>query len=356
MSRIQCSALWSSRLLLVCYFTGLRLASSAQGHAKYIIVSAPRLGRVNYARIHHGVGAGNRTLGEVQTLIDTGLVNPQGIAVDQLNHRLIVADPASKRILAYPLHAKRKHLVVGQQEVRADGMEVRWVAVDGVGNIIFSDEPSNRILRLQATADAEPEVLHDGAALAQVRAPGGVAVDSLGTYWVNKQIGTQVGSLVRDGELSSLARGLRSATTVPGVGGGAVGDVGGVSLITLARNSEKSYGVCVTGNNVFYTQPERTLFVAKKTGNSEAKAVSNELVRPRGCVWDGDGTVYVADRGASAVYSFAGNMMELGATSLTHEGAFQDAFGVAVYSKASERMQLAKGTLLAFGAVLLLAV
>ena len=55
--------------------------------------------------------------------------------------------------------------------------------------------------------------------------------------------------------------------------------------------------------------------------------MSNKLSMPRGCAWDGDGTVYVADRGANAVFSFAGNMPTLDTALLQKAVDFGDAFG-----------------------------
>jgi len=103
------------------------------------------------------------------------------------------------------------------------------------------------------------------------------------------------------------------------------------SVQTLSRNADKSYGVCLALNNVFYTQPQTTVYGVKKTGGP-VTSVTNRLVNPRGCAWDGDGTVYVADRGANAVFSFPGNMPELSMVEVSKAVDFDDAFGVAVYS------------------------
>merc|ERR1719265_785 len=93
-------------------------------------------------------------------------------------------------------------------------------------------------------------------------------------------------------------------------------------------------------SNIFYTQPDAIVYGVRKTGGGP-QVVTDRLTNPRGCAWDGDGTIYVADRGANAVFSFAGNMPELGTALLDKAVDFQDAFGVAVYSGAARQFSMA---------------
>merc|ERR1719379_2653613 len=69
---------------------------------RFILVSAPRTSKVSYVR----VGRFGHLVGEAQDLINSGLLHPQGLAVDQLRSRLYVADPDNKTILAYTLTVK----------------------------------------------------------------------------------------------------------------------------------------------------------------------------------------------------------------------------------------------------------
>ena len=39
--------------------------------------------------------------------------------------------------------------------------------------------------------------------------------------------------------------------------------------------------------------------------------VTDKLLEPRGYVWDGDGTIFVADRGGGAVYGLPSNSLRL---------------------------------------------
>jgi sugar lactone lactonase YvrE len=302
--------------------------SSSAAPAKFLIVSAPREGKVAYKKIGKDGFLGSEPM---QSLISVGLTHPQGVAVDKRTGKLLVADPDSKQVLAYKLKARGSTLSAIQEDAVMKNVEARWVAVDGFGNVYATDEPSNRILKITASqidkGDAQPNVLYDGMSLTQVSGPGGIGADNYNTFWVNKQIGTQAGSLIK-GSVAPEPASLLS------------------SLQTLAKNTDKSYGLCVAMNNVFYTQPEGVIYAVKKTGSQSVQTVSDKLSMPRGCAWDGDGTVYVADRGANAIYSFAGNMPHLETALLQKAADFEDAFGVAVFSGAVRRFSLAVVTFL----------
>lgn len=279
-----------------------------------MIVSTPLRSRISYML----VDAKGR-LGRELPLISSGLLHPQGIAVDQKQNRLLVADPDTRRIFGYPLRTSGRFndaLYVGEARLVADDVEARWVDVDGSGNIWFSDEPANQLLRISADkalrGDVRPEVVYDGQAMSAVSGPGGLALDGFHTYWVNKHIGSVVGSLVRASEAPDMAN---EASAVQ----------------AMASNTDKSYGICLGMSSIFYTQPNRVLYGVKKTGGAPV-TISEKLTNPRGCVWDGDGTVYIADRGANAIYSFAANMKELSMVQLKKEADFEDAFGVVVYN------------------------
>jgi len=265
-----------------------------------------------------------------KTLIDTGLKAPQGIAVDKKRRRLYVADPDAQKIFAYQLSIVSGRLVADAEQITiCSGIESRWVAVDGAGTIFFTDEPQNRILKVVADKAMRgmvtPEVVYSDAA--EVNKPGGLAVDNFHVFWTNKHFGQEAGSLVRGSE-SPLS------------GGDAT------SLSILAKNSAKCYGVCIAMGNVFFTDSEKALYGVKKFGGPVAE-VSGALSRPRGCAWDGDGTVYVADRGAGAVFSFASNMHVISETTLTKAFEIEDAFGLAVLTGAARHLFALPSALLA---------
>lgn len=304
--------------LLASAIAPVALSESIKG---YLIMSAPRNSRIAWIKMPE---SGSFEGLQPQTLIDSGLQHPQGIAIDQKRKRLYVADPDVQKIYSYQLVASDGVLTTdGRQTVVSQNCESRWVSVDGVGNVFFSDEPQNLIMKLSADkvlrGTATPEVVYNGNSVSQVSKPGGIAVDNFHVYWTNKHFGSQVGSVIRAPEFPES-----SSATPSG------------ALSVLGKNSVKSYGVCLAMGNVFYTDDHHSIFGVKKSGGHVSE-VSHALNRPRGCVWDGDGTVFVADRGASAIFSFAGNMHQIGHTEIRKSFEFEDAFGLAVLSSGALR-------------------
>jgi len=165
-------------------------------------------------------------------------------------------------------------------------------------------------------------VVYSGNVLTQVSAPGGVAVDNFHIFWSNKAVGTTAGSVVKGFETPPSTN---TAETV----------------LVLANNADKVYGVCLAKDNVFYTNHEKFIYGVKKGGGTEL-TVSDKFQEPRGCTWDGDGTVFVADRAANLVAAFAGNMQKLSSAHVSKVIDLDGAFGVAVLSSAFSSLYQAK--------------
>merc|ERR1719420_2045394 len=170
--------------------------------------------------------------------------------------------------------------------------------------------------------DTNPTVVYSGNALTQVSAPGGVAVDNFHIFWSNKAVGTTAGSVVKGFETPPSTN---AAETV----------------LVLANNADKVYGVCLAKDNVFYTNHEKYIFGVKKGGGTEV-TISDKFQEPRGCTWDGDGTIFVADRAANFVGAFAGNMQRLTPARIGKVVDLEGAFGVAVLSSAFSSIHQAK--------------
>jgi len=281
---------------------------------RFLIVSAPSTHRIAYVKIPYGGLDASREQLQMLTLIKDGLYVPQGIAVDQYRKKLFVADPDLGKLVAYDLITRGDKLEVGPQQTVANSVEVRWVSVDGLGNVFFSDEPRNRIMKVTAemmeNGITTAQTVYDGSTVSLVSVPVGIAVDNYFVLWLNKASGTQVGSLMQAKQVSSTS-----------------------SIKRLAGNAMKSYGVCIALGNIFFTDELTNLYGVKR-GGSAVTTVSSGFAEPRGCGFDGEGTVYVADKRNNAVYSFASNMQELASdTPLTKAVDLQGAFGVAVYIK-----------------------
>lgn len=294
-------------------------AVEAFGEAqKYLIVSAPATSRIAYLKLPSDNSA--PTGGEaLRFLVSSGLSVPQGIAVDSYRKKLYVADPDLGKLVGYDIRFSGDALVVGSQFTVAAGVEPRWVAVDGLGNVYFSDEATNRVQKVSAqnieSGNTTSDVIYDGSAVGAVSSPGGVAADNYFVYWLNKASGTSAGSLVRGLSTPGVA------PTVPDVA-------------VLANNAMKSYGVCAGLGHIFYTDEQSSVYAVPRSGGP-AVTVSDAFAEPRGCVFDGEGTTYVADKQHNAVYQFAANARTYGTSTVTVTKAadFLGAFGVALFTK-----------------------
>jgi len=277
--------------------------------SRFLIVSAPRFAKVSYYRLPDSTA---------YPLIDSGLRSPQGIAVDHKSKTLYVADPDLDKVLGYKLRVVGDQLETsGEPKVCASKVEARWVAVDGNGNVFFTDELTNVIMKVNAVdieaGTPRQQVIYDGATVTEVNRPGGIAVDNFHIFWSNKATGTQVGTLVRgDEEPPSAPQ---------------------ASVEQIAKNSNKVYGVCLSQNNIFYTDTQKYLYGVRK-GGGMAATISDRLNEPRGCSWDGESTVYVADKKADTIYSFAGNMHRITQADVTKVLDVEDAFGLAFLNSA----------------------
>jgi len=111
---------------------------------KYLIVASPSTGKLLYSELPQHARAMNQSL---QVLLETGLKFPQGLAVDHYRKQLYLADPGLKKLVSYPIHHGRSgELSLGQQNVVVDGVETRAVTVDGLGNVMFTEEPTQKKL------------------------------------------------------------------------------------------------------------------------------------------------------------------------------------------------------------------
>eukprot|EP00927_Polykrikos_kofoidii_P074622 TRINITY_DN70649_c0_g1_i1.p1 TRINITY_DN70649_c0_g1~~TRINITY_DN70649_c0_g1_i1.p1 ORF type:complete len:328 (+),score=54.34 TRINITY_DN70649_c0_g1_i1:135-1118(+) len=292
---------------------------------KYLIVSSPGTHRVAYLKLP--ITGAPAALGEpMRVLIETELSVPQGLAVDQYRKRLFVADPDLNGLAAYSIVHVDDALTVGKRHMVAQNVETRWVAVDGVGNVYLTDESNDNILKLPAKAiDSvfdggsveQAQIIYNGSTHEAVRSPGGIGTDNFFVYWLNKASGTSVGSVIRGPATPPIA------ANSPG-------------LLALSKNSMKSYGICLSNRNAFYSDEHSNLYAVSRRGGNPS-IVSSSFTEPRGCAFDGDGTAYVADKGRNAVYSFAANAGSFdGAAQVDKAADLLGAFGVAMYIRVVE--------------------
>jgi len=284
---------------------------------KFLLATSSTTGKVYYAKLPDD---GVVTSVTMQELVDD-LSSPMGVAVDSARKYLYVADPVANSIFKYTLKHSGSSLGVGDRSTLVNGTEARWLAVDPSGDVFYTDEQDNRIYKLPVSNQTDSQILYDSNSVAEVSHPGGIAADSFYLYWTNKAQGTTVGSLVR-AELNPENGSTASSVEV------------------LANNEDTAYGACLALSNVFFTVTDAAVYGIKKTG-SGVQTISNRLHNPRGCTWDGDATVYVADAGENAIFSFSGDMQDLVGTGLTYITALDGAYDTAVFlSRADARPSL----------------
>mmetsp|Transcript_35979 Transcript_35979/g.66109 ORF Transcript_35979/g.66109 Transcript_35979/m.66109 type:complete len:317 (+) Transcript_35979:112-1062(+) len=308
-------------LFLVILLSGtdcLHIPSYKQSDVmKYLIVSSAVNSQIAYLKLTDRLPHATEGL---RMLVDSGLCTPQGIAVDEYRGYLYVADPGSHALFRFRLTLDGDALRTGKKETLVDGVEVRWVAVDGLGNVFFSDEENHQIVKipielLEKTegSDGLATVLYDGVGQ-KVSAPGGVAVDNYRLYWVNKVDGVGMGTLIQGSELGTAAP---SNVTV------------------LATNSPKCYGICLHRGYIYFTDEAHNIYGYNKR-SGQVSTISDSLLEGRGCAGDGVGTIFVADKTANAVYEFPGtDPAVLTSKSVQKAVDFEGAYGVAVYSAAA---------------------
>jgi sugar lactone lactonase YvrE len=278
-----------------------------------------------------------------------GLAKPIGIAVDHARNGLYVADYVMGKILRWPMAEDTTLQTLSVTSTSTEiysGAYVSWIAVDSIGNLFFSDEDTSTIWKVAAHdliksgrgKDDEfydtkkltyslncpgvygsdrptPVVVYsrDETKTSEVSGPGGLAVDNFHVFWGNKQLGTQVGSIVKGYETSTPDK-IKQP-------------------VKVALNTERVYGVCLAGNNIFYTDKRTNIYGVKKHGGGIA-TISESMKDPRGCTWDGDGTIYVADMEGGKVKSFPSNMLNLAPQKLKDVVEVYQPMSLAVYETA----------------------
>lgn len=278
---------------------------------KFLIVSSSSTHSIAYAPLPQ-----EKLPGEVKlrTLISTGLTFPQGLAVDAWRRYLYVADPTLNALVYYKLDPEGEdRLYVSGQKIAVEGVETRWVSVDNLGNVYFTVESTQRVMRIRAAnldrGIKQAEVVFEGSTSPMVSAPGGIAIDNYFAFWTNKLNPEKAGTIVRAGHAP------------------------GSPTHDLANTNAKCYGVCVAVNNIFFTGETKNLYGISRLGGNAPTTVSDQFEEARGCAWDGQNTVYVADKKKNAIYSFPANMPSLREKMpILLTANMEGAYGVAVYT------------------------
>lgn len=303
---------------------------------QFLIVSSPMGQKVSYLELRNF-----QSTGVVHALVDSGLASPHGIALDRKRGLLYVADYGARKIFRYTFVVQRSgrnadlQLVTeGVRVVVLDGPEVKWLCVDSSSGDLFYTE-TNKVNKISykvlerlasgqfqasqltmvseaaqeaeasaaatasltgsapATREVLPQILtmYEASANTHVSSPAGIVTDGVSVYWANQENGMAAGSVV-EGQVTPSAPLELSAGSA----------AASFESHTVASNSQSSFGITKTHNMLIYSDSAQYVYGVRRTGGQDA-TLSEAFDSPRGLVWDGDNTIYVADQGGNTIWS-----------------------------------------------------
>lgn len=338
-----------------------------------LLITSPMERKVSYTMIQNFQSVG----GVVLPLLDAGLVGPYGIAWDAGRSALYVCDGALRKIFRVQLQAFKctrqcKGLdyqlkAVGNRYTVVEGVIAQWATVDADGNLFFTDQETNSVSKLPVEAidmiirdqllpknlgrttepeaegeesvkEAEEPMSGDNTTVAHVQAPqppsifqlyetkicpqvgipAGIIADGASLYWTNQQGGFSSGS-VAEGK------------TKPKIKKPAAGDDKPTfPSVKVVNNTGSAYGVALTTSKILYTDSSHYVWATSR-GTGETVALTHGLLKPRGIVWDGDNTAYVADQEGNFIVSLPVGLLKTNAP-ISRTVDIHGPFGIALVS------------------------
>mmetsp|Transcript_24066 Transcript_24066/g.45423 ORF Transcript_24066/g.45423 Transcript_24066/m.45423 type:complete len:353 (-) Transcript_24066:42-1100(-) len=227
---------------------------------------------------------------------DRGLEEPTGLALHQKGGGvgwLYVSDPKVGFLYRYEVSTSWRGLQADTQQLVASDLKdsAHWLAVDGYGNLFYTDAKAGLISMISSEDMSKGipkgRTLMSSGKLDFIAGPAGIAADAMNVYWANLKGDQKKGTLLK-------AQAVKADS--PQI-------LAGTSDMYQAMVKD----VCLAGDNVFFTGDGRSLFAVKADGSSNATEVAL-LKQPRGCAYDQENTLFVADSGSNAVFSLPANM------------------------------------------------
>lgn len=335
-----------------------------------LLISTPMERKVSYAQISNFKSVG----GVVLPILDSGLSGPFGISWDGPRSALYIADAALRKIFRVKLKAFKcarqckgieyQLAVDGNQFTVVENVMSQWVDVDGKGNLYFTDQETNSVNKLPVETitkiikgnvdpkdlkrTTEPEAEGEEAAKENaeetealsgsttVTTTRGPSIFSLYEKDVSPNVGTPAGVTVSGSQLywTNQVGGFSSGSvsygkTDPTVKQPSDND-GKPSFpsIKFTNNTGAAYGVALTTSKVIFTDTSHTVWAASR-GSGEVVALTQNMLKPRGVVWDKDNTVFVADQEGNFVVSLPCGLLKTGAPT-SHVVDIHSPFGIAL--------------------------
>jgi len=247
------------------------------------------------------------------------LQSPEALAVHENNNGavLYVSDTAARCIYVYTvrLSAYNGPQASGQRRVQR-GVVATGLAVDGFGNLFYTtgtgDVKGIPAAALAAATAASPEpdpvVLYasgaGGVGGAAVASPAGIASDGFHLYWANTGGDDRTGTVIK--ATDTLANGDSANATPQAIARPEFRAIAAVSetLCSVATN------VCLARDNVYFTGDSPSLLAVKTHGGTIAE-VAHGFLEPKGCIYDMENTLYMADTAANTIYSLPATFASL---------------------------------------------
>lgn len=289
---------------------------------KFLIVSIPGESKICYFALPSPA---------MRDLIVSGLNSPAAIAYDSTNGRLFVADIPDKFIFYYQIIAlpDGKLITDGQQHLVATKIEATEMTVDAGGNLFITgqqkvDPPYTGLGQLsifkhpfkkieQGKTTVKPtNGMYNKGSNSQLFAPAAIVNDGANLYFTNSNGGKTAGSVVR-------------------------ASAGGGSINQVTMNEDDAFGIVLTERYIFYGASDGVFAVAKSGEyTNDPKLITNKIKQGASMVWDGDGTIYIADRATNGIFAMpSGDTNPHKVTELCNTG--DDLYGLALLQLTADR-------------------
>lgn len=332
---------------------------------RYLFATFPTVPEVGYSLLPHSAW---------NPLVIDGLVQPEALAVDADEQRLFVADTMAKAVFGYKFRIlpSGRLVVDGPRRVLSERVIVRGLLVDASGGVFMAgqQEPDPALVPPGSIIEPTEAIFTLSAGSIDHIFATGLPMDPA-QLWLRRNTGP-VGTSSSP-QLYSASCIAGDAVTLfwgnaarPGAATGAVAS-GGTSVPTLqpeetvralADNIERVTALALTPTYVFYAGDGNVYGVSRHKASGTCgqngelcPAVlvqDGEEIKPTAMLWDGDGTIYLADASLGAVLSFSAGSLSPHVMSKVADAS--GVWGLAYYmptSRASLRSLGAVASLLA---------